>query len=354
MESISSVRGFNYSGSWGTSGLDLWMHHNSDLMRVEIGRGKAYFPAWNTARWWLSWEAWQRNPSAFAANFEAGLAIFAEADIKVIPVLFNRWRDPVCDFGGVGLEHIIPGFSTLTLGTFGSTDGLATSDAAVIFEKYLTAVVGSHASDSRVLAWDICNEPLMAAYLEDEASPVRSAELAWLKWTADTVRAQGPLQPLTIGNFPSLDAVRVTEPLCDFLSFHPYFTFTPAQDSGGLDLEANKFLHGPATFGDFLDAALAIASSAGKELLASETVWGSMDDGIHVEIMKYTLTELSRRNIGFTVHALHHSLVADLHDEAFGPVGIPGRLEFINADGSLRSGHEAINPFLDGSWKQSA
>lgn len=106
-----NVRGFNYAGSLGTSGLDLWQHHDQELMAAEIARGKRYFPGWNAVRWWLSHESFQRNLQAFLANFEAGLATFGEHDLKVMPVLFNRWRDPVCDFGGVALDHIVPGFS---------------------------------------------------------------------------------------------------------------------------------------------------------------------------------------------------------------------------------------------------
>ena len=58
------VHGFNYDGSWGTSGLDLWQHHDHGTMAVEIARGKEYFPGWNVARWWLSHEAQPARPAA--------------------------------------------------------------------------------------------------------------------------------------------------------------------------------------------------------------------------------------------------------------------------------------------------
>lgn len=119
------VHGFNDGGSWGTSGLDLWQHHDHGMMAVEVARGKEYFPEWNVARWWLSHEAHQRDPERFGANFEAGLGIFAEHDIAVMPILFNRWRDPVCDFGGVPLDHIIPHHSAWT----GSDDLFVHPDA---------------------------------------------------------------------------------------------------------------------------------------------------------------------------------------------------------------------------------
>lgn len=66
---------------------------------------------------------------------------------------------------------------------------------------------------------------------------------------------------------------------------------------------------------------MAIAERAGKELIANETVWGARDDATHVEVMRYTLAQLTQRGIGFTVHAPHHSLVADLHRDSG-----PGRL----------------------------
>ena len=108
MQRSSQVYGFNYDGSWGSSGLDLWAHHDHGQMAVELARGKRYFPGWNTARWWLSHEAFVRAPERFLADFDAGLGLFAAHDIAVVPVLFNRWRDPVCDFGGVPIDHILP------------------------------------------------------------------------------------------------------------------------------------------------------------------------------------------------------------------------------------------------------
>jgi hypothetical protein len=80
------------------------------------------------ARWWLSDEAFYRQPDAFMANFEGGLSIFAAHNIQVIPVLFNRWRDPVCDFGGLALEHIIPGLCHMAAYGF-EADLFASADA---------------------------------------------------------------------------------------------------------------------------------------------------------------------------------------------------------------------------------
>jgi hypothetical protein len=335
------IFGFNYDGSWGTSGLDLWQHHDHGRMAVEVARGKKYFPRWNVARWWLSHEAYQRDPARFLANFDSGLGIFAAHDIAVVPVLFNRWRDPVCDFGGVPLDHLLPHASAWTraddlfLHADAGPDNVA--PVQTIFHRYLDSVVGSHRTDERIFAWDLANEPLMGAYIHDAASPVRAAELRWLTWCYQVCKNVGARQPLTVGNYPEVAALELTEPISDILSFHPYWIWTGAT--------ADSHIHTPEAFEAFLDRCVAFADDAGKELFASESVWGARDDAQHVRVMCYTLGELVKREIGFTVHALHHSLVADLHRDAYGPVGHPECLHFIEADGSLRAGHEAFNQF---------
>jgi hypothetical protein len=341
----SAIFGFNYDGSWGSSGLDLWEHHDHGRMAVEVARGKQHFPAWNTARWWLSVDAYQRDPERFLANFEAGLRLFAEHEVAVIPLLFNRWLDPVCDFGGVPLDHLVPHHSAWnrTDDLFADVGGSGRTLCPVeeVFTAYLTDVVGRHADDERVLLWDLCNEPLMGGYVDDATSPVRAAELRWLGWCRDLCRALGASQPLTVGNYTSTAAVTLTEPLSDVISIHPYFMWN-------LD-PATQPMASRATFEEHLDACVELARAAGKDLLASETVWGARDDATHVEVLRYTLGELRRRGIGFTAHALHHSLVSDLHRDAFGPVGLPECLHFLEADGSLRAGHEAFNEFAPGA-----
>lgn len=335
---IHAIRGFNYSGSWGSSGLDLWQHHDAGLMAGEIARGREHFPGWNVARWWLSHEAFQRDPDRFEADFEGGLSIFAQQGIRVIPVLFNRWRDPVCDFGGVSLDHIVPGLSAWNpAGELFARTGAVETDprVQVLFDHYLRRVVGGHRNDPRVLLWDICNEPLMGDYAQDRQSPLAQAELGWLRWCYQTIKSIGAAQPLTVGNYPSVNAIELTEPISDVISFHPYYFPNYAH--------AHSACNTRAGFEALLDWAVQFAAQQSKALLASETVWGSTDDGERAELLDYTLGELVKRDIGFVVHALHHSLVADLHRADRGPVGRAGYMHFIEADGTLRAGHERFN-----------
>lgn len=327
---LRSIHGFNYSGSWGSTGVELWRLFDADLMRTEVARGKAYFPGWNAVRWWLSPEGWIRNPEAFRRNFDIGLGIFAEHGIPVMPVLFNRWHDQFCDFGGVYVEHFLQDASLSRQEYIGlEVDTSLLPSPRQMHARYMTDLADAFGDDERIFAWDLCNEPrLTNPDGSDDSS--RRAERKWLAWVASFLRRTGLSQPLTVGNLPSFQDVIVSEPYMDFISFHPYYVpgdYTKQQ------------------YGHDLDVVVEFARDKGKQLLASETVWGAVDNAERVEILEYTLGELRKRQIGFTVHALHHSLVADLHAAEYGPVGYPGRLEFINADGSLRAGHGKFNDF---------
>jgi len=340
----NEVFGFNYHGSWASSALGLWQGHDNGTMAVEIARGKQYFPGWNMCRWWLSQEAYQQNPERFLANFESGLGILASHEIRVIPVLFNRWRDPVCDLGGVTLDHVVGGMSWWSRpADLFSTDpdrGRELEPVEELFATFLGDVVGTHATDERIYAWDLCNEPFQGPYVHDEESVVRAGELAWLGWVRRTVKNFGATQLITIGNYMEPAAVRLTAPLSDIISIHAYWTWNLTEKRPGGGKEAYE---------EFLDEMVEVARKVGKDLIATETVWGALDDAKRVEVLRYELSQLSKRDIGFTVHALHHSLVADLHRPGYGPIGPAEALHFIEADGTLRHGHGAFNEFRPAS-----
>jgi hypothetical protein len=348
---FSDYRGFNYSGSWGTSGVDLWLRYDAALLREEVARGKRYFPGWNSVRWWLSYEGFQRDPQRFLANFEDGLGVFAEHGLAVMPVLFNRWRAEHCDFGGVWLDQIVPGMSTTVATDFEAMDAGDRHSYHAEFFRYMDAVVGAHKDDPRIFSWDLCNEPLSGPYMYDDDSPVLEAELKWLAWCRDVVKHAGAVAPVTIGNWPSFRAAMLSEPIVDLVTFHPYYIPSggDAYPGEGAWHDDVRVLGSKNSYEAYLDKVVELAAGAGKPLIATETVWGAFDDDRRTELLRYTLGALTERGIPFMAHALHHTLVADLHAAEYGPVAGPERLEFINADGSLRKGHEAFNEFAPSS-----
>lgn len=320
-QKYASVRGFNYQPSWGSSGFEIWRQYDARLMDVELARGKTYFPRINAIRLWLSWDAFMRSPRRFQDNFDRALDISHKYELAVMPVLFNRWHDVVLDYGGIYVDHFLPGVSRLQ----------STVD---LFQPYLDAIVGGHAVDDRVLAWDLCNEPF--TYSDPTSArvdPVRAAEMAWLEVLYGTCKKLATRAPVTVGFHHSADMI---ETLSDIFSIHAYW---------GPRREHITVKESRAKFEEGLDARVQIANKLNRPLLATETCWGSLNDPERVEIVRYTLSELAKRKIGWLAYLLHHSLIADAHGPEYGPVGAPGNLAFIEADGSLRPGHEVFNEF---------
>ena len=103
---ISQVKGFNYQPSYGSSGIELWLKFDAQIIDREIGLGKQYFPAMNAIRLWLSWDAYKRNPQRFGENFSTALGIAEKYSLRVMPVLFNRWHDSALDSGGIYIDHL--------------------------------------------------------------------------------------------------------------------------------------------------------------------------------------------------------------------------------------------------------
>lgn len=320
----SRIAGFNYQPSYGSTGLELWQKFDARTIALELARGKKYFPRMNALRWWQSWSAFNRDPQGYAHNFSTTLELAAEIGCKVMPVLFNRWHDPVLDYGGIYIDHFFPG------------DRFGWVRKPEMFDNFMEAIVGGHARDERILAWDLCNEPFAYIQRPAEIPEIVNAEFAWLKALHGRCKQLGAIAPVTVGIHPDhgLAGIEQIEPISDVLSIHPYWIPQPDKPDGG-----------KADYEKRLDVYVGFARQVAKPLLCSETCWGERDDAKRTEIVRYTLTQLRKRKIGKLVYLLHHSLIADAHRAEFGHVGFPGNLSFIEADGSLRPGHEIFNEF---------
>jgi len=316
---ISQIKGFNYQPSWGSSGFEIWRNFDPDRMGHELSLGKCYFPGMNSIRLWLSHDAWVRNPTRFETAFDTALSIAAAHNLLVMPVLFNRWHDAALDYGGVYIDHFLPGVSWVQV-----------KDQTAAFAE---AITGAHADDPRILAWDLCNEPFSYGCPPQSIPEIVTAEFAWLERMYTTAKKCGAQAPITVGIHPGgIDGIRQIEPIADILSIHPYWT-------------CDSPPHDKTAYEKSLDDYVRFAGEVGKPLIATETCWGAMDDAKRVEIIRYTLGQLKQRGIGWLCYLLHHSLIADAHRAEFGPTSAPGNLAFIEADGRLRPGHAVFNEF---------
>lgn len=314
----SQVRGFNYQPSYGSTSLENWLYYNPSMVELELRRGKEYFPKFNVVRYWLSWDAYQRNAEQFIKNFETGLTIADRLGIKVIPCLFNRWHDSSLDNGGIYIDHFMPCSSFV----YRENN----------FDKYVNDVVSNHIDDNRILIWDICNEPFWYPDANDIPVDMERYEYAWLENMYNLIKSIDRNKPVgsSLHHGHGRAGVERIEPISDILMVHPYYI--PQL------MSKKEYVELVSSYKEF-------SLECKKPVLATETCWGSMDDARRVELIKYTLDTLTEYEIGFVVHALHYSKVADLHTSEDGPIGFSENLAFTNADGTLRAGHDIFNKY---------
>lgn len=310
---FSHVRGFNYQPSFGAHELELLGHHfDLAIVRAELERGKQLFPRMNTVRLWWSHACHVRWPERTAARCRDILDLGPALGLQFVPILFNGWHS-IPDFGGQ------------------TPNQLRILQWGGLFERwvvpYLRDVVVANQHHGAVLFWDLCNEP----YFSGAASDLEKRR--WAEFFArvrSTIKAEAPAALLTIGCVADSTPTELDE-FCDVMTFHPYF---------------GEFSHGREAWSNQIDAFVEQANRRGKALVATETGWGSLDDARRAESLGVELPMLAERGIGFMIHALNDSPVADLHRPECGPLQAPGYMACIEADGSLRPHHGIINTYF--------
>lgn len=307
VRAYSGIRGFNYQPSWGPNGYEIWTKFKPEIFDRELAQGKNLFPHINTVRLWLSLDAVINGNAAdqkgAAANFSTALTIAGAHGLKVIPVLFNNWHS-IPDFGGIAVEMVK---------YWTNPQDRNHTMPKNVFRSYLESIVGPHAAATQVLLWDLCNEPFN--------SGVNPSIQRWLEVIYQDCKNLGAKAPLAVGMAPDPDHLPLLNAVSDVITIHPY---------------GNE---------RFLDAAIAFADKSGKDILATECCWGSLDDMGRAKIIDGELNQLRKRGMGFLAHVLHHSLVADCHRPQYGPMSGAGYMAFIEADGTLRPHHDIFNKY---------
>jgi hypothetical protein len=321
---IANIRGFNYQPSYAYNGADIWRRFDAATYGRELALGKQRFPKMNGVRLWLAAEVFShgsdRQREQFLQNVDTAFGLAAQQGLAVMPVLFNRWHGGAPEWGGVFLDHLLPGAGW-------SQPGFLAGCA-----EYVDAVIDRFGKDPRVVAWDLCNEPFMYGPPPwDKFAEAGRQELAWLEGVYARCKERGAVAPLSVGFWLGAQFMEPFVHLCDILNFHLYFMGDPAKRDD---------------FRQRLDECVALRERTGKPLISTEACWGSLDNAKRVEIIEFHLGELNRRNIGWLVYALQHSYIADLHWPEFGRVGNPGTLHCLEPDGSIRPGHDIINKYL--------
>jgi hypothetical protein len=225
--------GANYIPADAINELEMWQAATFDPAEIdrELGWAQAEF-GMTTMRVFLHDLAWQQDPEGFKRRIDQFLAIAARHNIKPIFVLFDSCWDPDPK---IGPQHPpIPGVHNS--GWLQSPGRIALMDRAAEprLRAYVEDLVGSFATDGRVLAWDVWNEPDNSGggtYADGQLDREKARIAELLPRVFAWARSRRPVQPLTSGVWDGddwsptakLSAIqRVQLGESDVISFHDY------------------------------------------------------------------------------------------------------------------------------------
>jgi hypothetical protein len=223
--------GSDYIPATAINELEMWQADTFDPQRIDLELRWAQALGMNTMRVFLHDLLWQQDAAGFRKRIDTFLRIAEQHKIKPMLVLFDSCWDPIPKSG----KQREPKPGVHNSGWLQSPGAEALQDPAqsARLEAYVRGVVAAFASDKRILAWDIWNEPdnvNSGSYGKLEPANKVDLVLALLPRAFEWTRAAHPSQPLTSGvwkgdwaNPAKLTPMeKVQLELSDVISFHNY------------------------------------------------------------------------------------------------------------------------------------
>lgn len=223
--------GANFLPSTAINELEMWQAESFDPVTIDRELGWAEKIGMNTMRVFLHNLVWEQDPEGFKKRVDVFLNIAARHHIKPVFVLFDSCWDP---FPMLGPQHPpIPGVHNSGWVQAPGARILTDPEQYPKLRSYVTGVVGAFASDSRILAWDVWNEPdntNLSSYGKLEPHNKVALVDALLPQVFAWARSAHPTQPLTsgvwTGNWSETDKMSPTTMIqieqSDVISFHDY------------------------------------------------------------------------------------------------------------------------------------
>jgi hypothetical protein len=224
--------GCNYIPSTAINQLEMWQAETFDPTTIERELGYAQKLGFNTVRVFLHDLLWKQDPDGFLKRTDAFLASAEKHGIKTLFVLFDSCWHPLPKLGPQPAP--IPFTHNSGWVQNPGVEVLKNPSAYPHLKAYVVGVVRHYANDSRVIGWDVWNEPdnfdggasgrpgLEPANKRDLVNALLPQVFAW-------VREAKPSQPLTSAvwmdsqNINKLDACkRIQFANSDIISYHCY------------------------------------------------------------------------------------------------------------------------------------
>ncbi|MCP5120498.1 MAG: cellulase family glycosylhydrolase, partial [bacterium] len=223
--------GANYAPASAINQLEMWQADTFDPERIDSELGWAADLGMNTMRVYLHDLLWQQDRDGFKKRIATFLQIARKHNLRTMFVLFDSVWDPSPRLG----QQRTPKPGVHNSGWLQSPGAAALRDSRqhARLADYVKGVVGAFAKDSRIVAWDIWNEPdnmNPSSYGKLEPKNKEELVLALLPRAFGWARAAAPEQPLTCGVWQGdwsapekLSAIeKVQLEMSDVISFHNY------------------------------------------------------------------------------------------------------------------------------------
>lgn len=223
--------GCNFAPSTAINQLEMWQADTFDPDTIERELAWSAGLGFNTARVFLHDIAWREDPEGFLKRMDAFLDICARHGVKPLFVLFDAVWDPFPKAGPQRAPR--PHVHNSGWVQSPSIELLKDTRRHDELEPYVKAVMERFRRDSRVLGWDLYNEPgnrNLASYGTHEPENKAELCLALLEKVHRWAREVQPEQPLTIGvwegewsedgHLSPLNQFMLES--SDFISFHSY------------------------------------------------------------------------------------------------------------------------------------
>ncbi|HVE87710.1 MAG TPA: hypothetical protein VND93_32855 [Myxococcales bacterium] len=227
------ILGANYINAGAINQLEMFQAETWNPAEIDKELGWARKFGMNTMRVFLHDLLHQQDAEGFKRRFGELLSIAHQHGIRIIPVLFDSCWDPDPKLGPQ--HRPIPGVHNS--GWVQSPGRAALLDPAndAAFRRYVEDVVGSFATDDRILLWDLWNEPDNEGgghYSKDQLEPERARIQQLLPQVFAWARARKPAQPLSSGvwngsdwsqgsrDAPAIQRIQLAE--SDVITFHNY------------------------------------------------------------------------------------------------------------------------------------
>ena len=225
------LRGCNFIGSDCANRIDQWQSYGREerMRTAEREMQLCEEIGFNTIRLIVEFDVWYQEHDAFMEALEQYVSMANRHGLSVMLVLAHEaqiCRGETYVFKPLGEQKFALGYhqGRLPLSPeeaqktpYHALERLETRDA---YLKMVREIVGKYAQDSRILCWNVYNEPGIA---------IRERAVPLLDMLFEAVRSQDPMQPLAADVWrsvkdgrPSTLAEQRALDLSDVISFHSY------------------------------------------------------------------------------------------------------------------------------------